>query len=78
MQQQCNQINFLVLATIVKSVKLQKKLNLVKLVKSPNKISSFDTSGSLVALLVPKIWPEIQKIQISKNPKIILFENLKS
>ena len=42
--------------------------------KSPKKSSSFDTSGSPVALFVPKIWPEIpKKIQKSRNPEILFF-----
>ena len=50
---------------------------------SPKNFGHFDTSGSLVALLFPKIWTEIQKkgrnreIQKSKNPKkLIFFVNL--
>ena len=44
--------------------------------RCPRKSGRFNTSGSPVALFLPKIWPEIQKKY--NNPKIYFFVNLKS
>ena len=56
---------------------IQRQIHTHKYRKIPNTQSQkdrgrFDTRGSPVALLFPKIWPEIQKneeIQKSRNPK---------
>ena len=60
---------------------IQRQIHTHKYRKIPNTQSQkdrgrFDTRGSPVALLFPKIWPEIQKneeIQKSKNPKNQFF-----
>ena len=54
---------------------IQRQIHTHKYRKIPNTQSQkdrgrFDTRGSPVALLFPKIWPEIQKIQKSRNPEI--------